>query len=220
MPDHDPKKLMRERDGLRGLVPSSDEGKRDVVYGAYLEKLGVETNPAIQQALATAEDRRFRTFLERISTPNRIVKIQTAAKQCGIDLVEFQNFIQKAAPNIGDCRGPVTRHRNHARHGRRCTDEGRLLRQVRGAWMDRRAGLSAGRHARLPRDGDEDGEAAGSGKSEEDDRGAGAGLRRTCPKCKGATTVRTPGDEHARDKVLEVAGADKQREGSRDHGTA
>lgn len=198
----DPKPLMREKDKMRGEVPSSRDGKLDGVYATYLEHIGVGTNPSVQLALATSSDRRFRDFLSLISSGTKC-KIQTVAKQCGIDLLEFQNWFQKAANQIAiaeaqlKAAGIVT----HMAEDALTKDE--FCERCDGlGWVAAPDGLPVetpgyrilGMKTVRVKDGDQ-------WIYREEPIWC-----RTCPKCKGKTSIRVIGDEHARDRVLEIAG--------------
>ncbi len=192
----DDKFLFYEKDKLRGLVPTSDMGRADQVYGAYLHGLGIETDPEAQIELARSQDPRFRRFLDMIGKPNRGgLKIQTMAKQCGIDLSEFQNWYSKAAVQIAIAKA----HRRAAG----IVDDMAGDAMTRSEFCERCDGLGWVNAAQgLPV------ETPGyrilcmqTVKGAEEPVWC-----RTCPKCKGETRIRVPGDEHARDRVLEIAG--------------
>jgi hypothetical protein len=205
MPDRKPPKTLKEKDGLRGLVPASGKGKEDEVYGAYLEEIGVETDVAVQQALARDQDPRFRRFLELISTPGRVLRLQTVAKQCDIDLLEFGNWFQRASSQIaiahaqrraaGIVRDMAGDAMTRDEFCERCDGLG---------WVSAPAGLpmeTAG--YRILATTVVKRKNAETGETEEHEEIL---YCRTCPGCHGVMSVRKPGDEHSRDRVLEIAG--------------
>lgn len=190
------KSLMVEKDGLRGVVPSSANGKYDEVYGNYLEGIEVATSPAIQQELAKSADPRFRAFLERISNPGRAhLKLQTIAKQCGIDMVEFGNWMAKSAGAIAVAKAQLK--------AAGIVEDMAMDAMSRQDMCERCDGMSwVAAPPNLPV------ETPGyriiamqvnEGKEE-------PVWGRTCPKCSGVGKVRVVGDEHSRDRVLEIAG--------------
>lgn len=187
--------LFHEKDKLRGLVPTSGEGKKDEVYGSYLECLGVETSLTIQQQLALSPDLRFKKFLELMGAPKRVVKVQTLAKQCGIDLVEFQNWFSKAASAIAIAEaqrraaGIVTDMAVDA------LSKDEFCERCDGlTWVAAPEGLPVETQGYR---------VLGFKQTEEGEKPIWG---RTCPKCRGVGTVRAIGDEHSRDRVLEIAG--------------
>lgn len=194
---NDDKTLMREKDGLRGLVPSSENGKADEAYAAYLEGINVEEDKDLHIALATSQDPRFRAFLDRLAGPNRRnLRVQTVAKQCGIDLQEFQNMYSKAAVQMAIAKahrkaaGIVDDMANDARSQSEYCDKCEGY-----GWIPAPAGLpidTPGYRILFMK---------ATGKEEEDPVWG-----RTCPKCQGKTRVTVPGDEHSRDRILEIAG--------------
>lgn len=192
---------------MRGLVPSSEDGRHDEVYAAYLDRLGVETSATIQQALATSPDPRFRKFLDLMSSPRRIVKIQTAAKQCGIDLAEFQNWFSKAASQIAIAEAQLRAAGIVSDMAGDAATKDEYCDRCEGlGWIAAPDGLPVETPGyrvlgfkSVPVHGkDEDGNKFPDEQV--------AIMCRTCPKCKGQMSVRVAGDEHARDKVLEIAG--------------
>lgn len=196
-------KMLVEKDKLRGLVPASENGKKDEVYGAYLQRLEIETSASIQLALAQSADPRFRRFLELMSSPNRTTKIQTVAKQCGIDLIEFGNWFSKAANQIAIAEAQL-------RAAGIVSDmAGDAL--TRDEFCERCDGLgwiAAAENLPVETVGYRIlGMKTVKGDPERNvpDRDEPLWCR-TCPKCKGKTTVREAGDEHARERVLEIAG--------------
>lgn len=208
MPEDDEKPVLRnrqenydrnlfyEKDKLRGLVPTSDNGRADEVYATYLEGIQVESDPDVQVALAMSQDPRFRRFLELMSSPGRFVKVQTVAKQCGIDLVEFANFYSKASVQMAIARAQrraagivddmAGDARTQSEYCPKCEGYG---------WVQAPANLpvdTPGYRILMMQTGKD-----------------GAELPfwcRTCPQCQGKQRVNVPGDEHSRDKVLEIAG--------------
>jgi hypothetical protein len=90
--------LIKEKDGLRGLVPSQKNGIQDKVYGSYLDQINPRENKDVQIALASSPDVRFVEFLERIKLPRyKRMAVQTIAKGCNISLGEFQKWYNQAS---------------------------------------------------------------------------------------------------------------------------
>lgn len=193
--DRKPLKEIREKDGLRGLVPSSGEGKRDEVYATYLETIEVETDVDVQLALAQSTDPRFTKFLELMSTPSRTTKIQTVAKQCGIDLIEFGNWYNKSITQIaiGRAQRAAVGIVSHMSKDALTKDE--FCERCDGlGWVAAPEGLPMETTGYRM---------LGFKQTEEGDKVL---YCRTCPKCKGSMSVPVVGDEHSRNKILEIAG--------------
>lgn len=89
-------KLIKEKDGTRGLVPVGPDSRKDVEYTKYLDELDFGNNGALRQALAASPDIRFTEFFRRMSMPKNRVSIVCLAKGCGIDLAEMMNWVSKA----------------------------------------------------------------------------------------------------------------------------
>ena len=195
-----PEDLFYEKDKLRGLVPTSDNGRADVAYAAWFEGVDAENDPEFHIALAQSTDPRFKRFLEMIGKPNRQgLKIQTMAKQCGIDLGEFQQWYGRACVQmaigvaqknarfvVADMAGDA---RSRSEFCERCDGLG---------WVGATEGLPIDTPGyrimgmRTVPDGE--------GTKEE------PVWVRTCPKCEGKMRNTEPGDEHSRDRILELAG--------------
>ncbi len=202
MPDD---QLFLEKDKLRGLVPTSDNGKADLAYAAWFEGIDAENDPEFHGALARSQDPRYRKFLELMGHPNRRgLKIQTLAKQCGLDLAEFQQWYGKESVQMA-----IGVAQKNARNIVRDMSSDAL---TKDEFCDRCDGLgwvsappnlpvdTPGYHVlcmQTVKEKDEDGNIT---EREE------PVFCRTCPKCKGIKTVKEIGDEHARDKILEIAG--------------
>ena len=184
------KDLILEKDGLRGLVPSRKYGIRDTVYGAYLQRLNPRENEDFQLALAASKDPRFQDFLEKIKSARfRRMAVQTIAKGCGISLMEFQNWWQKATTQqaIADAQmAGLTIIRDMVGDAR--TREAVCERCDGMTWIAAPQGLPLETPGyRSMTCGDE------------------VRWIRDCPACRGGKVSR-PGDSHARDRVLEVGG--------------
>lgn len=194
MPDD--KFLFLEKDGLRGLVPTSDNGRADAAYGAWFDGIEAEDDPEFHIALAQAQEPKYRRFLEMLGQPNRRgLKIQTMAKQCGIDLPEFQQWYGKACVQmaIGVAQ----------RKARFLVADMAQDARSRSEFCERCDGLGwVGAPDGLPVD------TLGyriMGMRIHDGKEDPVWVR-TCPKCLGKTRSDEPGDEHSRDKILELAG--------------
>jgi hypothetical protein len=194
--------LIKEKDGLRGQVPSRQFGIKDRVYGEYLTNLNPRENGDVQLALASSSDPRFVEFLERIKMNRyRRISVQAIAKACGIDLMEFQNWWNRQSTQAAIAK---------AQNGsiKVVSD---LIADAQSV-MDvcpRCDGLKfVAAPPDLPSDtpGYECVKDAGMGEE--------AKYIRTCPKCEGESKVRKPGDSHARDRVLEISGIIKKEKGS------
>lgn len=195
-----PDELFYEKDKLRGLVPTSDNGRADVAYAAWLEGIDAESDPELHIALARSTDPRYRRFLEMIGQPNRRgLKIQTMAKQCGIDLPEFQQWYGKESVQMAigiaqkrarfvvmDMAGDAL---TRSEFCERCDGLG-WVGAAEGLPVDTPGYRIMGMRTVLD----------GEGTKEE------PVWCRTCPKCLGKMRTNEPGDEHARDKILEIAG--------------
>ncbi len=96
-----PKDLMIERGSPRGLVPNLHFGAFDISYNEYLAKLDPrgdsEQSEAVRFALASASDKRFQTFFERLQDPTcKRYTLATIAKYCDISLPQMAEFWNKA----------------------------------------------------------------------------------------------------------------------------
>ncbi len=199
-----PDELFYEKDKLRGLVPTSDNGRADVAYAAWLEGIDAETDPELHIALARSTDPRYRRFLEMIGKPNKQgLKIQTMAKQCGIDLAEFQQWYGKESVQMAigiaqkrarfvvmDMAGDAL---TRSEFCERCDGLG---------WVGAAEGLpvdTPGYRIMGMRT------VPGDPERNVPDREEPVWCR-TCPKCEGRMRNNEPGDEHSRDKILELAG--------------
>lgn len=89
-------KLIKEKDGARGLVPVGKDSHKDAEYDNYLKALDLENNMALRQALAASPDIRFTEFFRHISSPKNRCSITYWAKACTIDLAEMMNWVSKA----------------------------------------------------------------------------------------------------------------------------
>ena len=90
---------IREKDGVRGLVPSRRFASHDKAYGAYLNNLDPRNRADVQFALESSTDARFRAFLDQLERKafGKRVSLQAVAKGCGISLHEFNQWWQHAS---------------------------------------------------------------------------------------------------------------------------
>ena len=193
--------VVKEKDGLRGLVPSRKFGIKDKVYGEYLKTLNPRENPDVQLALASSSDVRFNEFLERIKE-RRYARIspQAIAKACGIDLMEFQTWWNRQSSQVAIAKA-----------------QNRSIEVVEDMIQDARSsedvcprcdGLGfVAAPAGLP--GDTDGYKCIEPETAQQE----AKYIRTCPKCIASGRIRKIGDAHARDRVLEMSGLIKKDKG-------
>lgn len=191
--------FIRERDGIRGMVPDRQHAAKDKVYGEYLGALDPENNAEVRMALALSEDNRFQEFLSRLGQKigGRAISLQAIAKACNIDMLEFAKFIQKrgvmaavARAQLGVdavVRDMVSDAGSVADACPRCDGLG---------WVGAPSGLPLDVKGYKPVELD------GEPK-----------WIRDCPKCAGAGSIRSVGDGHARDKVLEIAGLTGNKKG-------
>lgn len=188
---HNKLALIKEKDGVRGLVPSRKFGTRDKVYGSYLEKLDPRTNEHVRGSLAQSEDPRFLEFLDRVSIPRyRKVALQTIAKACNISLMEFNNWWQKASAQAAI----ATAQRASIDITEDLVEDARSV-QVACERCDGMTWVSA--PPGLPDQTPGYKQISGS-------QGEPLFIR-DCPVCTNGK-VRKPGDTHARDRVLEMSG--------------
>jgi hypothetical protein len=180
----------------RGEVPSREAGAQDKVYGAYLESLNPRTNRDIQEALASSPDVRFREFLERIMAPRyKRNSLQAIAKACNIALLDFNEWVQKAstqralaAAQVGSVRVANDMVEDAVSKTVTCDRCDGL------SWVSAPPGLpnTTPGYRRVNADA------------------SNPLYGRTCPKCSGGGTMRQIGDQHARDRILEISGLTKK----------
>lgn len=190
--------MMKEKDSLRGYVPATKHGIRDTVYGAYLADLSPRDNPIVQKALAQSEDPRFKEFLERIKM-NRYkrISLQTIAKSCGIDLAEFGTWFNKASTQ----EAISTAQRESVNIVKDMVEDAKSVRTA----CDRCDGMTwVSAPAGLPPETPGYRSMVGEGNT--------IFWIRDCPVCTDGK-VRKPGDAHARDRTLEIAGMLKKGPG-------
>jgi len=180
-----------EKDGQRGLVPSSSFGKQDVVYNNYLDALNPREDESVQLALAASTDKRFQYFLEQIHISPKKVSLAAMAKRCDISLLEFMEWVGKAhharALIVAQCAMPKLNED---------LVEDALNKSVT---CDRCDGLG------FAVIGDDEVTLATAGKIK-GLKQVGKAWTRPCPLCKGTGEVRQKGDAHARDKLLDMTG--------------
>ena len=189
------RKKLEEADQIRGLVPSRGYGSKDAVYGAYLKELDPRNNGDVQMALASSGDVRFQTFLDRLQNPQyKKASLQSIAKACNIDLLEFNQWWTKAATQAAIGRAQM----GSLKLAEDLVEDAKSIfstceRCDGMTWVSAPAGLPDETPGyRL---------ISGKGKDEM--------WVRDCPACSDGR-VRRPGDTHARDKVLEMSGLIKK----------
>ena len=193
--------LVKERNRPRALAPSREHGAHDP-YNAFLTTLDPrgesQQSKAVQWALACSRDPRFQEFLRRLHQPRyQRYSLAAVAKSCDLILGEFLQFWHDAlvesaiaiacssAPAIVSdmAEDALSSHKSCER----CDGLG---------WVESPAGVSPemvpGYLGRL------------SDHLE-------APAVRTCPACRGSAKIRKPGDQHAREKLLELAGLTGKR---------
>ena len=194
-------KALKVYEKERGFVPSREVGVKDRVYGAYLDKLDPRGRDEVQQALAATGDIRFKEFLERVMTPKyKRVSLQSIAKACNISLAEFNAWWQResvqralATAQVGSVmitRDMVEDARTQEVMCPRCEGLGFI-----GAFPGLPEGTPGYREISPATDNED------------------AKYVRDCPNCSASTKVKKPGDQHARDKVLEMSGLVKKGAG-------
>lgn len=181
---------IKEKDGIRGLVPSRKFGIQDRVYGSYLNTLNPRGDKNVQDALATCPDPRFKEFLARISEPRfKRISLQAIAKACSIDLKEFQTWWQRESTQ----RAIAIAQTKSIEVTEDMVEDARTSDDV----CPRCDGLGfVAAPIGLPK---------GVPGYRQIEAGAEPKYIRTCPKCESGK-VRKPGDAHARDRIMEMAG--------------
>jgi hypothetical protein len=190
-----PKTKMKESDGIRGLVPSSNKASLDRTYSDYLKQIDPRYNQEAQLALAESADPKFKEFLNRILEYRyRNYSYVALAKQCAIGLAEFSAFWRKACTHraiaVAQSRAPeiVDHMANDARTRtvacERCDGLG---------WVAAPPDLPVSTPGyRLLAGGND------------------PKWIRDCPMGCNNGKVNRPGDSHARDRILEISGLVKK----------
>ena len=189
--------MILEKDKIRGPVPSRQYGIRDTVYGAYLAKLDPRNNSVVQRALASSDDPRFLEFLERIQMNKyKRISLQAIAKACNIGLAEFGTWFNKASTQMAI----ATAQQESVRIVQDMAEDARTIQAVCDrcdgmTWVSAPAGLpdTTPGYRSITVDGE-------------------VRWIRDCPVCNKGK-IRKPGDSHARDRTLEVAGMLKKGPG-------
>lgn len=176
----------------RGLVP---DGNHDEPYNVYLEELDPkgDTNRSkeVRFALSASSDKRFSTFLNCLSEPRfKRSKLATIAKACDISLPQFFEFWQSSQKTIA-------------------------LARAQSAMPDLVADMTIDAASRMVNCSRCDGFGYVADYSDKDEVSKLEGRQvpdkvKTCPNCKGSGEVREVGNQHARDKLLEVTGMVKK----------
>lgn len=186
-----------ERESGRGLVPAASHGRFDEPYNSYLGELKPRDNTEFQFACASSTDIRFRMFLEHLSEPRyRRYSLATIAKKCDISLPQFHEFWQSAQKNIALARAQGALP---ALYSDLIEDA-----KTRSVPCVRCDGFGF-----IP-----DGSSESSNLEQTNVPAGVPGKIRTCPQCKGVGTQREPGNQHARDKILETTGMVKRGGGA------
>jgi hypothetical protein len=182
--------LIKEKDGIRGMVPNRSFGSKDKVYKAYLDTINPRDNQDVQIALASTTDKRFQAFLERIMDGRyKRTSLPTIAKACNIGLAEFNHWWNKESTQ----RSIAIAQQKSIAITSDMADDAMSIEVV----CDRCDGMAfVAAPEGLPKD------TLGYRQMK---AGNEIVWVRTCPVCKGGK-VRRPGDSHARDRVLEISG--------------
>ncbi|HXI41897.1 MAG TPA: hypothetical protein VNH83_18075 [Bryobacteraceae bacterium] len=91
--------LTKERDGARGLVPTGADAHLDTEYARYLDDIGLASDPALKAALASSPDIRFQLFLKYLALPSSAKTkhpLVYCAKRATIDMSEMMAWVSKA----------------------------------------------------------------------------------------------------------------------------
>jgi hypothetical protein len=182
----------------RGEVPARSEGYNDRAYLSFLTELNPRGDEDIQRALASTEDPRYKEFLERLMMPKYAkVSLATIAKGCNITLRDFNNWSSKAANQIALAKAQFGSVKITAD-----MVEDAKTKTILCARCDGLKFVPA--PPGLPDD------VLGYKMVEEATATQPAKYIRDCPNCCAEGTVKKPGDQHARDKVLDMAGLIKK----------
>lgn len=178
----------------RGLVPA--EGRLDAPYESYLTEIDPRgdslTSDEFRFSLATASDMRFRQFLDALTAPRfKGYKLATIAKYCDISMPQFFNWWQSAQHSIA-------------------------LARAQNAMPALISDMTVDAASRMVSCGRCDGFGVVSDHSGEDSKleGQAPAKIKPCPTCKGKGEVREIGNQHARDRLLEVGGMIKKDRGA------
>lgn len=186
---------MKEPDGIRGLVPSREFGRLDTVYTAYLDKLDPRNNERVLAALEDSKDERFTTFLARIQDGRfKTANLATIAKACNISLKQFQSWWQKESTQQAIAVAQVS----SVKIAEDMANDARTQDTV----CSRCDGL---KFVAAP-SGLDDYEIPGYRCIEEPSEKSEGKWIRTCPACLSLGTIKKPGDQHARDRIMEMSG--------------
>ena len=178
----------------RGLVPGRARGAQDKVYGSYLQRLDPRNNPDVQAALAATPDPRFKEFFERLMSPQyKRISMQTIAKAVDISLADFNKWWQSESSQRAIAEAQIASviiTRDMAEDAKsqkivcsRCDGLGFVA--APPGLIDDTPGYKL----------------VALATDTEDEK-----YIRDCPNCDGIKKVRKPGDQHARDKILEMGG--------------
>lgn len=199
-----PERGRGEKESGRGLVPSTSEGRLDHPFNAYLDELdprGQKGNDKrtqeVQFALAASNDLRFRSFLDCLSQSRfKHMHLATVAKYCDISLPQFHQFWQDSQKNIALARAQnalpdlITDLTIDAAtklvNCTRCDGLGVVPDHAQNALNE----LNSKLEGKVP------------------------DAIKPCPNCTGTGKVKEIGNQHARDRLLEVGGLTKKDRGA------
>lgn len=182
-----------EKDSGRGLVP---DGNHDEPYNAYLEQLdpngSTKDANEVRFALAASNDVRFRSFLECLNQPRfKRSRLATIAKACDISLPQFFEFWQSSQKTIA-------------------------LARAQSAIPDLIGDMAIDARSRMITCGRCDGYGVVADYADKDEDSKLEGSKvpdkvKPCPNCTDSPgKVREVGNQHARDRLLEVTGMTKK----------
>lgn len=188
--------LVKELGGSpRGLVPA--QGAQDIPYNTYLAELDPrgesERSKNLRRALSLSTDPRFNEFIVKLGEPYyRRWTLAGIAKSCDITLPQFADWWQKAQnqrvvaiaqEGMADlAKDMLADAASESIPCDRCDGFG---------WVYMEDGIPS---EHVPQAIDQIGERQ----------------IRACPMCKGSGERKKPGDQHARDKILDLAGFGKK----------
>ncbi len=193
---------MIERDRTRGLVPAGADAHLDTRYANYLEEIDLEHDSSLLNALAASPDMRFRELLKKLTLPNAHTKPMVYwVKAVKIDLLEMMTWFGKEqnARMLAIAQRAGVKINSHME----VDAESRMVA------CDRCDGLGfVGADPGL-----EDANIPGYRILRFDEHSKSEIWVRDCPMGCDRGKVRKPGDEFAREKLLEQAGVINKKGG-------